>query len=147
MPINLRVSRAHLNLVNVSPLSVCTSDKHLTGFAWARENSDQPAMPHRLFQFFAICITELHTLKTTIRTIEIRAVIRSACLSRRRNIELCPMFHCMSSLYVPQELGCIYMNPTHHFSILSSIKSIIFVFMTALSTPLYLCPINKHKIC
>ena len=47
----------------------------------------------------------------------------------------------------PQELGCIYMSPAHQSSILSSIKSIIFVFVAAFSTPLYLCPMNRLKIC
>ena len=46
-----------------------------------------------------------------------------------------------------QEHGCIYMSPAHQSSVLSSIKSIIFVFVTAFSTPLYLCPMSRHKIC
>ena len=46
-----------------------------------------------------------------------------------------------------QELGCIFMSPAHQSSILTSIKSIISVFVTAFSTPLYLCPMNRHKIC
>ena len=76
-----------------------------------------------------------------------------------RNLKCCICCCCCVLFYVhgkqiwscqtvsSQELGCLFMSHAHQSSILSSIKSIIFVFVTAFSNPLYLCPMNRQKIC
>ena len=67
--------------------------------------------------------------------------------------DFCQNYSSIYSKLSPQELGCIYMSPAHQSSILSSIKSIIFAFVTAFYAPpqkvagYYVIPSELLSVC